>query len=388
MVTFDPTESPDEILECAANEETRLTAFFTANADTGALGAHARQFTYQEFPQQLTWNAKDKRWQIRRCSFAIGQMYFVPPNAGERFYLRTLLTVAKGPRSFEELRTYNGTVHPTFLEACLARGLLEDDGEWRQCLEEACVMQTGTRLRHLFSTILLFCEPTLPAQLWEEFREHICDDLLHRLHQMGRNDASENDVYDYGLFLLDKLLRDANKSLENWPTMPLPQINWEAEIVNPLIFEQLDYNPADERRAADERIPRLNAEQRVAFDRISTAVRGKTGELFFLNGPGGTGKTFVYAALCHALRADGLIVLCVASSGIAALLLPGGRTAHSVFKIPIEGLDHESVCNIPANSQLADLLRRVDLIIWDEIGMQQRYAVEAVSRMLGNITLL
>ena len=57
-------------------------------------------------------------------------MYFVPPTAGEQFYLRTLLTVAKGPRSFGELRTYNGVIHDTFHEACLVQGLLEDDGEW------------------------------------------------------------------------------------------------------------------------------------------------------------------------------------------------------------------------------------------------------------------
>lgn len=61
--------------------------------------------------------------------------------------------------------------------------------------------------------------------------------------------------------------------------------------------------------------------------------------LFFLDGHGGTGKTFVYITLCHALRGEGSIVLCVASTGVASLLLPGGRTAHSTFKIPIDNLN-------------------------------------------------
>ena len=66
------------------------------------------------------------------------------------------------------------------------------------------------------------------------------------------------------------------------------------------------------------------------------AVEEKSGQTFFLHGFGGTGKTYVYNTLCHALCGQRKIVLCVASSGIASLLLISGRTAHSTFKIPIE----------------------------------------------------
>ncbi len=55
-------------------------------------------------------------------------MFFVSPTAGERFHLRTLLTVVKGPTSFENLRTINGIEFPTFRDACIHLGLLEDDG--------------------------------------------------------------------------------------------------------------------------------------------------------------------------------------------------------------------------------------------------------------------
>jgi hypothetical protein len=88
------------------------------------------------------------------------------PSAGERFYLRLLLTVVKGAQSYEDVRTYDGTVHPTFKAACLARGLLENDGEWHQCLQEAGEMQTGSQLRSLFARILLHCQPATPAVLW------------------------------------------------------------------------------------------------------------------------------------------------------------------------------------------------------------------------------
>ncbi|KAJ7122661.1 hypothetical protein C8R43DRAFT_848385, partial [Mycena crocata] len=60
-------------------------------------------------------------------------------------------------------------------------------------------MQTGVRLRHLFATLLLFCDPADPRRLWEEFRLHICDDLARKLQRMGHQNPTENDVCDYGL---------------------------------------------------------------------------------------------------------------------------------------------------------------------------------------------
>jgi len=92
----------------------------------------------------------------------------------------------------------------------------------------------------------------------------------------------------------------------------------------------------------------------------------------------------IYKCLCHYYRGQGKIVLCVASSGIAALLLPGGRTAHSRFSIPLD-IHEQSMCRIGKNTQLADLLGQTSLIIWDEVPMQHRYCFEAVSRTLNDI---
>ena len=72
-------------------------------------------------------------------------------------------------------------------------------------------------------TLLLFGEPSQPDLLWNEFKEHICDDLAHQLCTMGIQDPSNDDVYDYGLHLLDNILCDSGRSLAEWPSMPLPQ---------------------------------------------------------------------------------------------------------------------------------------------------------------------
>ena len=83
------------------------------------------------------------------------------------------------------------------------------------------------------------------------------------------------------------------------------------------------------------------------------------------------------------------------SSGIAATLLPGGRTAHSTFKLPLDLTNKDDpVCNISTNSGIGEVLKRCDLIVWDECTMAHKKALEALDRTLrdirnrGNITLL
>lgn len=70
--------------------------------------------------------------------------------------------------------------------------------------------------------------------------------------------------------------------------------------------------------------------------------------------------------------------------GIASLLLPGGRTTHSRFVIPLELMEN-STCGIKQNTHLAELMQEVRLIIWDEAPMTQRYAFEALDKTLRDI---
>ena len=81
----------------------------------------------------------------------------------------------------------------------------------------------------------------------------------------------------------------------------------------------------------------LNTDQAHAFSVIMEAVNDDThvNRLFFLNTSGGYVKTFLIEALLSTIRGLGKIALAVASSGITAELLEGGRTIHSRFKIPI-----------------------------------------------------
>ncbi|GKA04558.1 uncharacterized protein Tco_0683678 [Tanacetum coccineum] len=96
-------------------------------------------------------------------------------------------------------------------------------------------------------------------------------------------------------------------------------------------------------------------------------------EVLNRNGRSGTGKTFLYKTIIVRLRSEQKIVLAVASSGIASLLLPAGRTAHSRFVIPLELLENNT-CGIKQNTHLAEVMQEVELVIWDEAPMTQNVA--------------
>ncbi|KAG7529694.1 hypothetical protein ISN44_Un127g000010, partial [Arabidopsis suecica] len=80
----------------------------------------------------------------------------------------------------------------------------------------------------------------------------------------------------------------------------------------------------------------------------------------------------------------GDIVLNVASSGIASLLLEGGRTAHSRFGIPLTPNEF-ATCNMKAGSDRANLVKEAFLIIWDEAPMMSRHCFESLDRSLSDI---
>ena len=105
---------------------------------------------------------------------------------------------------------------------------------------------------------------------------------------------------------------------------------------------------------------------------------------FFLYDYGGTGKTFMCKTLTSTLRSQRQIVLTVASSETSSLLVPGGWTAHSKFKILVSTFE-DSICNIHQGSELVELLKVTKLIIWDEAPMGHKFCFEALDKSLRDI---
>ena len=90
-----------------------------------------------------------------------------------------------------------------------------------------------------------------------------------------------------------------------------------------------------------------NPAQLSAFTKIQDALEGRSQQrLFFLDGPAGTGKTYLYNTIIRYYEWAGKNVLAQATTGVASDLLIGGTTMHSRFKIPPNSLDKDTVLDI------------------------------------------
>jgi len=285
-------------------------------------------------------------------------MYFVSPSKGEQFFLRLLLTIFEGGKSWEYLRTWNSQVFDTFKEACMARGLLEDNHKWRICLEKAIAMQSGIVCHWLLAVILLTDEVAEPYLLWDQFKTGLCDyvkhKLLHMNHYQADQEIPEDDVYDYGLWDLNRILVEMERSLADFLPMPLPQQQWAHRIPNPLLQAE-QYDVDEMATLVDEQRAIFNSDQATAFNAVLESITNNQGHIFFIHAAGGCGKTFLCNTIAVEVRRRGQVALCMASSGIAALLLDRGRTSHSCFKIPLS-IYEDSVARLKHNSYMFPVL--------------------------------
>lgn len=252
-------------------------------------------------------------------------MYNISPVAGEQYFLRILLTVTKGCKSFEDVRTVNGQVYPNFKSAYLARGLLESDEEWFACIQEAVFVKIDSQLRQLFVVILIFCEPVCPGHLWERFSLELSEDFYHRFHQRN-NDMNVCQVLakNSALLHIDSLLHQYGRQLTDFQGMPIPNQRGIQRMHNNLLLEERMVDVDQQRECALEMERSLNCHQQNAYNRIMDALQSNIENVFFLDGPGGLGKTYLYNALLAQLHGDNKIALACASFGIAALLLTNG----------------------------------------------------------------
>lgn len=161
---------------------------------------------------------------------------------------------------------------------------------------------------------------------------------------------------------VDKLLKSVGKSLNQYGQMPQPPPSYLQSGSDNLVIDETSYDVKVMEDEFSKLFTNCNPEQLSVYNAFMESVNNGIGGLFFVYGFGGCGKTYVWKTLIYKLRSEGKIVLPVASSSIAATLMPGGRTAHSRFKIPIV-LDEESSCSIAHNSDIAELIKRTSLII-------------------------
>ncbi|CAB4481131.1 unnamed protein product [Rhizophagus irregularis] len=321
FITFRDDDNLHQVIDRADSHVTTLVAWFKENADNPA----AHNYKYVDFPLYYTWNLSDH----------------------------------KGASSFDDLRTVEGHVCASFKEACIRLGLLQDDTEW---------------------------DPAASEILWNNHKLALCEDILYQNRDLYSdiNDAVEQEA----LRQLESYLQLNAKSLNDFPDVPLFLGGFGflngPDALNQLIREEMSYDITLLQTALNQNVPLLNKDQRAIYDAVLSSIHD-TCTCFFVDGPGGTGKTFLYNTLLATVRSCREIALAVASLGISALLIDGGRTAHSRFRIPLK-LHELSTCNIFRRSREARLINAAKLFIWDEAPMLYKFAFEAVDRTLRDIT--
>ncbi|XP_076898135.1 uncharacterized protein LOC143551628 [Bidens hawaiensis] len=336
---------------------------------------------------EAAWRIFAFEWERRKQGFSIGRIHQVSPSLGEAYFLRILLNKVKGPKSFDDIRTVDGQTYPTFRDACYARGLLDDDMEYIEAIKEASASGSGYYLRALFGSMLLSSSLSRPDFVWEKTWEYLSDGIIYtqqRILNIPDLSLPETQIKNLTLCEIEKYLLRNNSSLRRFQTMPYPDHDSIASSNNRLIVDELSYDTITLQNESHSLISSLTDEQRKVFDEIMNAVEANKGGVFFLYGYGGTGKTFLWKTLSVAIRSKGQIVLNVASSGIASLMLSEGRTAHSRFHIPIN-LNEDSTCSIKPGSDDAHLLKETKLIIWDEAPMIHKHAFEALDRTMMDV---
>lgn len=291
-------------------------------------------------------------------------MYFVSPRQQERFYLRLLLLNVRGATSFENIRTYQGITYGSYKEAAEARDLIAQDDEWDKCLGEAAIFKFPQQLTELFAYILVFQRPVNARQLYEKYREQFLD--LRTLPARAENQC---------LNTIKNILTTHNCTMEEFN---LPTVICNDDAILDITEKNDDYN---ETRI----INSFNNNQRKTFDDILDAIDDPSkNRLIYIDGPGGSGKSYLHNSIINVLGKRNIKVLAMAWTGIAAILLKGGQTVHSAFQLPLH-LNETTTCAIKVNSKRGINILETKVIIWDEISMADVYAFDAIDRFLRDV---
>ena len=409
QVRYDPEMEPEELERLIANSQTTMfTQWFANNlletrkplSDKrrgkdveGNLNPAGPELFYHEYPRYYRW--KGGKWERRKDydKWQIGRMHTAHPSQGQRWFLRILLNHVQGPTGYLDLLNYEGTQYTCFKERCMAQELLEDDREWDSVLNEAKQVQSASQMRRLFVNLLMWCEVLEPDVLWTKYRDDMIEDIEHRYVMSGQRGKRnvpkkiKEKMYNAALYEVCELLEKYEKDPASFKLVK-PDKKDCFKLESREILVERQYSEVECQNDCKLRRTQMNKDQKEIYDDISDTLYGDalsrtySKTAFFIDAPGGTGKTFVCNALLSLVRGQGEIALACASSGIAATNFKGGRTVHSRFKVPIP-ITATSTSTLTRTQR--ELLHETKLIIWDEAPMQRKEIMENVDRTLRDV---
>ncbi|XP_076927880.1 uncharacterized protein LOC143591599 [Bidens hawaiensis] len=322
QIIYGPEEDIDNVLTKTSNSVSMFTGWMEANRNY----EHARRLSYAEFPTQFVWKKTSPPKRVERQSgFAIGRIHAVPASFDEAYYLRILLNKVKGPKCFEDIRTVDGFVCDSFIDACYRRGLLDDDKEYIEAIEEASHTANEYYLRNLFATMLITSSLSRPDYVWDNTWKFLVNGILYHQQKKHKNPSlslSDDQLKNLALLQIEDFLVSNNLSLRRFSHMPFPDQESVSTSMNPLMMEELSYDKDSLSNEFKLLYTSLTDEQKSVYNEIFNSVKRKKGGVFFMYG-----------------------------------YREGGGKAHSRFLIPIN-LTEDSQCQVKGNTDVSELLKK------------------------------
>ncbi|XP_058799371.1 ATP-dependent DNA helicase pif1-like [Phymastichus coffea] len=180
---------------------------------------------------------------------------------------------------------------------------------------------------------------------------------------------------------INNLLNNEGRSLSDFPSMNQTVITHISSENNDELLQ------TEHAEIGKKQYDVLNEQQKEIVDIVlekAIDIDNLDNNCIYINGPGGFGKTFIYTTIYHLLCSKNIKVTSMTFTGIAAILLPKGKTVHKTFGLPVP-MYSDSSSSIRAQSKEGLLLKETKVFIWDEAPMAPRYALEIVNRTLQNI---
>ena len=213
--------------------------------------------------------------------------------------------------------------------------------------------------------------------LWDTFKDAMSEDYTHKgLPLAQAHNLALHDIW--------AILGMSGKDESTYSILQPQRIDREAWLNRELRAEMSDDPSGDKDKALHMR-EQMYEGQGESFDKVRQAIDASENLLYFVDGAGGTGKSFLFDAVLHYARGTGHVALACAWSGLAATLLPGGRTVSSRFGLPVPLPADEVQYNVKANSDKGRLLTKARIIVIDEVSMVPLEALTAIDTCLRDI---
>ena len=175
IVTFKGKDKLKTVVTRKLIENTMFLAWF----ELCKIDSLARTLTYAQIPNFFTYDKRSKMFKRRKRSFGLGRINYAPRTQENAYFLCVLLNIVRESTSYDDIKTYEGILYPSYKAACYTCGLLDDDQEYIDDILRRSYESTASELRNCFVMMLMSNTLSEPETVWEHTWEVLSEDIEH-----------------------------------------------------------------------------------------------------------------------------------------------------------------------------------------------------------------